>query len=113
MKFFEEKYMRQRRGRRSAASLSVVTIDAIQRPKPPESMSEAGKKLWRDTVKALKEGQRQSGRDGIGHQVLIRAGRGRRWRTCEFESFLIARRERRLKAERKDHSKTRRKRRSG
>ena len=30
-----------------------------------------------------------------------------------FESFLIARRERRLKAERKDHSKTRRKRRSG
>ena len=46
--------MRQRRGRRSAASLSVVPIDAIQRPKPPESMSEAGKKLWRDTVKALR-----------------------------------------------------------
>ena len=42
--------MRQRRGRRSAASLSVVPIDAIQRPKPPESMSEAGKQLWRDTV---------------------------------------------------------------
>ena len=46
--------MRQRRGRRSAASLTVVPIDAIQRPKPPESMSEAGKKLWRDTVKALR-----------------------------------------------------------
>jgi hypothetical protein len=44
----------KQRGRKSAASLSVVPIDAIQRPKPPESMSEAGKKLWRDTVNALR-----------------------------------------------------------
>ena len=44
----------KQRGRKSAASLSVVPIDAIQRPNPPESMSEAGKKLWRDTVNALR-----------------------------------------------------------
>ena len=44
----------KQRGRKSAASLSVVPIDAIQRPKPPGFMSDAGKKLWRDTVNALR-----------------------------------------------------------
>jgi hypothetical protein len=49
----KEEPMRQR-GRKSAASLSVVPINAIQRPNPPESMSESGKKLWRDAVNALR-----------------------------------------------------------
>jgi hypothetical protein len=41
--------MRQR-GRRSAASLSVVAMMEVPRPAPPRSMERAEKAVWRDVV---------------------------------------------------------------
>jgi hypothetical protein len=44
-------------GRKSAASLSVITPDiAQQRPEPPSMLTAAAKRVWRETVERMRPG---------------------------------------------------------
>jgi hypothetical protein len=42
------------RGRKSAAQLAVVPISAVQRPEPPEELSEEEAAIWRATVGGMR-----------------------------------------------------------
>jgi hypothetical protein len=46
--------MKGQRGRKSAASLSIVPVSGIQRPEPPPEFTPEEADVWRSTVRAMK-----------------------------------------------------------